>query len=268
MTWTPTHASGLYGVVQTLYDRYIRPHLPYVYGEFAGVTARYAKPLDASRTDEDYKRGMVDAVHEHVGDGDVVEEVGTGRGVLTVHCLRAGAEMVHTYEGSGKMMDVAIDTLDRNVGDWWPAKVHIHHAIVGEPGTVYADPSGDVIGPAELAHADVLVMDCEGAEQPIIRQLGTLPPTIIVETHVERGAAAWETHALLEVRGYDVEERPYRPGVSKKPVLVGTLPEVSDESDPYNWICHGCGFDNRGEDESCHACGLGRHQDPEVSDGE
>lgn len=226
----PTHADGIYGIVQHAYNNVLRPHLPRTLGNLAGVTARRPRLLDRTKDQPYYKKGMVEAIQDHVEPGMLVDEVGVGRGVLTVHCLREGACHVRGYEAAQGMLETAQNTLLRNVGPSWSRDVALNHAVVGEPGNVYGEAADKVVAPHKLSSADVLIMDVEGAEQPILRELGLAPQTIIVETHPERGAPPEETRELLEEIGYVVEARQYEPGVDidVKNVLVGSM-EVDDD---------------------------------------
>ncbi|PCR89426.1 SAM-dependent methyltransferase [Natrinema ejinorense] len=224
-TKNPNHADGVYGIVQQAYNKVLRPRLPRTIGTLAGVEARAPRLLDVNKDRPGYKRGMVDAIRAHVEPGMIVDEIGTGRGVLTVHCLREGASHVRGYEAAEEMLEIAQETLTRNVGPSWSVDVGLHHAIVGEPGNVYGEAAETVVPAHDLSCADVLIMDVEGAEQPILRELGVAPETVIVETHPERGAPPSETRELLEDIGYEIDRRQYEPGVDieVKPVLVGSL---------------------------------------------
>lgn len=223
MPSNPTHHDGALGRLQQVYNQTLRPHLPQTLGELAGVTARYPRILDLTKDQPHYKQGLVDATRAVVEPGMTVDEIGTGRGVLTTHCFEAGAARVRGYEAADEMLEIAANTLTRNIGPDWSARVDLHHAVVGEPSHVYGTAAENVVPASDLSDADVLLMDVEGAEQPILRQLGTAPPVAIVETHPERGAPPDETRALLEAAGYEIERWQYEPGVSvdEKPVLVG-----------------------------------------------
>ena len=224
MSSNPTDHDGVLGQVQQIYDKTLRQHLPKTLGELAGVTARHPRIFDITKNNPHYKEGLVQAAHDVIEPGMVVDEIGTGRGVLTTHCLKAGADRVRGYEAADDMLKIANNTLARNVGSDWSSRVDLHHAVVGEPSHVYGTAAENVVAPSTLSDADVLLMDVEGAEQPILRQLETAPAIVIVETHPERGAPADETLELLEAAGYDeVDRRQYEPGVdiNEKPVLVG-----------------------------------------------
>jgi len=219
MSSKPTQTVRRY--LQTAYNETIRPRLPRKYGVYAGVPVRSEGLLDAEDRYPDYKRGLVDAIHETVTDGDRVVLVGGGRGVSTVHCLRAGADEVVAFEAAAEMIDTAAATVRAAE---IPGRVEFRHALVGEAVEVYGDLDGaDVVAPEELPDGDALVMDCEGAEESIFAGARDLPATVIVETHPERGVPTDRTRTLLTDAGYDVSERQFEPdqAVHGKRVLVG-----------------------------------------------
>lgn len=220
MSTTP--ADTLRRVVQVAYNETIRPRLPRKYGSYAGVPVRTEALLDTEDRHPDYKRGLIDAIHERVDEGDEVTLVGCGRGVSTVHCLRAGADRVVAYEAAREMIDLASDTV-RN--EYAEGRVELRHALVGEAVEVYGALDGaDVIPPEDLSTGDVLVTDCEGAERSILDGLTDWPSTAIVETHPERGVPTDVARSLLADAGYEVTARRYEPdqSVPSKRVLVGT----------------------------------------------
>lgn len=208
-------------IAQKLYNGVLRERLPRKFAIYAGVPARGARLLDATDHFPDYKPGLLSAIDEYVEDGDHVELVGFGRGISTVKLLEAGAGHVTAYEASQEMIEIGQETLEVNEvpGD----AVTVEHALVGEGVDVYGDVEGaTVVSPAELSDADVLVLDCEGAEAGILDELGTLPETVIVETHPECGVPHEATTTRL-VDDYDLDLRRYSPHREvAKQVVTGT----------------------------------------------
>ncbi len=208
-------------VVQRVYDAVLRERLPLTMGAVAGVPALYPRLLDATKNHPDYKRGLIRAIHDNCGDRSVTV-VGLGRGVSTVHCIRAGATRVDAFEASASMIGVAEQTFAACPYD--PTeRVTVHHSVVGEAVEVYGKGVGDQVSVDELPGNDVLVLDCEGAERSILDGLSDdrRGSTAIVETHPERGVTTDETRKRLE-RLYDsVGEREYMPEDDRgKRVLV------------------------------------------------
>lgn len=208
-----------YEQVRTVYNRLLRPHLPDVVGTKSGMKVKDFKLLDFSRSDPNYKRGLVEAVREHA-PGRKVIEVGTGRGLVTSHTVDAGATEVHGYEAAAEMVSLARETLRMNVGDEWSETVTLHHAVIGEPENVYGSTSGSETIPAEELEGDVLVLDVEGAEMDILPQFGDAD-VVICETHPAHGAPEGAISAIIEDRGFSVEVRPYHPDRPDKSVVVG-----------------------------------------------
>lgn len=222
--------SDVFQLVRPLYNRLVRPYLPSKWAVYADVPARDLPLLDMTDDFPDYKRGLIDAIHETVA-GQTVDVVALGRGISTVHCLRAGANQVNAFEASSEMIRIADRTLDVGAPER-RERVEIEHALVGEGIHVYGDEGAagaGIVSPAELT-GDVLILDCEGAERSIIDGLDSAP-TIVVETHPEQGYPTEETVRQLEECGYSVSVREYEPLSKDRPnphpdkrVLVGTLP--------------------------------------------
>lgn len=190
-------------MIKTIYNRTIRQHLPRKIAIYGSVPARDVRLFDRTDYFPDYKSGLKDAIDNHIEDGDRVLLVGGGRGVSSVWLANAGAEVI-AYEAADVMSEIARETIEtQGVGE----SVDIRRALVGAAIEVYGSADGaEVIGPADLPEADVLVMDCEGAETSILETDAELPETIIVETHPERGEPTDATRSLLTGRGYDISE--------------------------------------------------------------
>lgn len=210
-------------VVRKVYNETIRPRLPRKYGVWAGVAVRTEALFDADDRHVNYKQGFIDAIHEHVQGDDTVTLVGGGRGVSTVHCLRAGAGHVVVYEAAEEMVELASETVSN---EWGNTNAEFRHALVGEGIEVYGDlGDADIVAPSDLETNDVLILDCEGAERSILGNISDHPETAIVETHPERSVPTKETRTLLTAAGYTVTERMYEPDQAQpsKRVLVGEM---------------------------------------------
>jgi hypothetical protein len=88
----------------------------------------------------------------------------------------------------------------------------VRHAIVGfvsEDSTErYGGPEdADTVEPSELLESDVLVLDCEGAEMEILKEIPQSPQTIVVETHEFLDSPEEEVRRILSDRGYTVVDR-------------------------------------------------------------
>lgn len=207
--------------VQTVYDELLREHLPRTFGIYAGVPARDARLLDATKRKPDYKRGLLKAINEEITDGDKVTLIGGGRGVSSVHIIEAGADHLIAYEAAAEMLAIAQETVEIAGGE---DSVTFREALVGPAIEVYgAYDDADRIAPSDFDPNEVLVMDCEGAEVGILENLTTWPETIIVETHPERDTDPKVVRDRLLEQGCEVRSLPYEPEArSDKVVLVGT----------------------------------------------
>jgi hypothetical protein len=195
------------GVVQTTYNRFVRPHLPYKLSTHNGVPARGAKLFDVTDRFPEYEAAIIDGLRERVCDGDDVVIVGGGFGVSSVVAARhAGASgSVTTYEAGADQYDLVTEALDINDVD---ERVTVEHAIVGAAVSTYTPPEdARVVDPANVPDCDVLEMDCEGAELGILRDLAVRPRVLIVETHANLGSPEGDVRAELDRLGYDVVER-------------------------------------------------------------
>jgi hypothetical protein len=211
-----------YGVIHRIYNTILRERLPLTLGSAAGVPVHYPRLLDATKNFPDYKRGLVQAIHNHCEDRSVTI-IGMGRGVSTIHSLRAGATHVDGFEASKTMIGVARQTFA--ACPYQPTeRITVNHNVVGEVVKMYGDGVGSVIPESELPANDVIIMDCEGAEQKILTDIprDRSGDVAIVETHPERGVPTNETRTRLERLYETVCEREYMPKDNRgKRVLIG-----------------------------------------------
>jgi hypothetical protein len=187
----------------------------------AGVTLDDAPLFDLTVERPLYKIGLILSIYDHVSDSDHVEIVGFGRGVSTTHILRAGAGTVTGYEGAANMITKGKKTVARNY-DGTPS-LDVRHAVVGESIDVYGDQSNaQSVHPSELSDADVLVLDCEGAEISILENLGTNPQTILCESHPSKEAPVSKITSAMGDR-YTTTVRKQKPRTDAKSVVIGQL---------------------------------------------
>lgn len=191
-------------IVQWCYDRFLRPHLPRKFGYFNSVLTRSPRLLDANDYDPDYEGPLLEGVRSSVESGDSVVIVGGGIGVSSVVAAeRADSGPVTVFEASADRVSDIVATLEfHGLTD----KVRVRHAAVGQVFQTWGRRGGDgAVSPDDLPNCNVLVMDCEGAERPILRGLTIRPRTIIVEYHEHLGAPRSEVVGGLERLGYSVE---------------------------------------------------------------
>jgi hypothetical protein len=193
----------IYELARRAYNATLRHRLPRKIVVYNGVAVRAGGLFDATDVKPDYEASLIAAMRERITPGDRVVIVGGGRGVsAVVACRRVGPEgSVTVYEGAASQVDLVRETLDLNEAS---DGVTVKHAIVGDPHELWSE-GGDAerVDASDLPESDVLVLDCEGSEVEIIRD-GTLPQTVIAETHGVFDAPTAQTRSLLEDRGYEI----------------------------------------------------------------
>lgn len=155
----------------------------------------------------DYEATLIGALRDVLRAGDRAVIVGGGLGVTAVvaaQAVRPGGSVI-CFEGSAQQIGLMHTTFQRN---GIAGAVDLRHAIVAEDRGVYGG-GGDmaVLPPSQLPDCDVLELDCEGAEVPILEQITIRPRVIVVETHGLHDAPAVKVRGLLEGLGYMVEDR-------------------------------------------------------------
>jgi len=184
-------------------------HRPHLFDDVVPVSTPADPDWDVPP--ERYKHLNVDLLRETVRPGDDVVVVGGGFGVTTVAAAEAAGPSgsVTAYEASDKRSRVLERTVELNSVD----NVTVRQAIVGTAVDVEGQATGaTVVDPAALSAADVLEMDCEGAELDILRALDPGPRRVVVETHPDRDAPTELVVRELESMGYQIAEKRPDPG--------------------------------------------------------
>lgn len=170
------------------------------------VSVDDAKLLDRIIGFPYYEQNEIEFIERYVMTEDVVVDIGGGMGVTGVCAAQQAGKVgkVRIFEASGSCVDQIKTTLDMNTV---PATVTVDHAIVAEKtGGIRFDEGHDakIMSPRELPDCDVLNMDCEGAELPILEHMTVRPRVILVETHSQFGSPKQKILELLDNKGYDV----------------------------------------------------------------
>jgi hypothetical protein len=156
--------------------------------------------------DSTYEGALVRALKRTVTPGDRVIIVGGGYGVTVVTAARetGSGGSVLCYEAAQERISDLETALRVNP---MPAKTTVEHCIVSEAKSLFGT-AGDasILDPAELPVADVLQLDCEGAEVGILRNMQFRPRIIVVETHGIFEAPTPLVRQILEELGYAVED--------------------------------------------------------------
>lgn len=190
--------------IQWLYDTLIRKYLPKKISVYNTVPVRDHRLLDINKKDTvpKYEEPLIDAIRLHVNDEQDIVLVGGGWGVSSVIAARWTSENVTVYEGSEKQIRRAKETIRLNNVD---EKVQIKHAVVANDISTWGDVGdAEYVNPTDIGTCNVLVLDCEGAEEEILQDMNINPETIIVETHEHFDVPKEHIEEILQKRGYQV----------------------------------------------------------------
>lgn len=188
--------------VQRIYDSTVREHLPRKIKVYNGVALNVGRLLDSNVVVPDYKQGTIDPLREFTNYDDDVTVIGGGFGVSTVVAAHQGRS-VTVFEGGREFARLVRETAELNRVD---RDVSVIESIVGSEIDVYGEEVTDsVVPPEELEDCDVLEMDCEGAEEEILRGMEITPRVVIVESHPQFGVDPQSVRGILIDRGYTIE---------------------------------------------------------------
>jgi hypothetical protein len=162
-------------------------------------------PAVPIQSDDGYEAAEMDAIRAYVEPGDHVVVVGGGLGVTAVTATRAARESgrVTVFEPSSTAVSVCARTISHHDLD---DTVQIEHASIGAPqnSCFTYGPQDDIRRiPYDRmpVDTDVLEMDCEGEELPILQHMTIRPRVVLVETHGNHNAVR---DVLIE-RGYRID---------------------------------------------------------------
>ena len=171
---------------------------------FNGVAVRGASLSSKIDIFPEHEAELISAIRNYVESGENALVVGGGSGASTVAVAhQVGIKgTVITYEGNKNSVDVVNDTINLNKVQ---NRVSVKHVIVEKPihlmGFIGKAPT---LLAKDFPACDVLVMDCEGAELPILQNLIIKPRLIIVETHPMFDSPEEKIIELLKNLGYDI----------------------------------------------------------------
>ena len=156
-------------IVQRVYNRLLRPVLPWKIGVCNGVAVRRHKLFDRHIISQDYEQTAVSAIQSLVRSGDHVVIIGGGEGVTAVWAAFRCGESGHVdvYEAVEETADRVRDTV----------------ALAGVEPIVSIHVEA-VSANTRLPECDVLEIDCEGCEVEVLPTLTIDPRATIVEHHV------------------------------------------------------------------------------------
>lgn len=193
------------GIVKKIYNMTLRPYLPKKLAAYNGVIVRRPRLLDQTDVYKDYEQTLLSHIQQYVPRGSVVVIVGGGLGVSSVYAVRSGARKVQTYEASSERASIIRETVDLNKVT---NKVEVDHAVVEM--TEYVEGSvGDADGvqAKDLPSCDVLVLDCEGVELEILKELSQYPKKVIVECHPMFDVEVEQMVEVLQEYDYEIQDQ-------------------------------------------------------------
>ncbi|ELZ13897.1 hypothetical protein C479_03591 [Halovivax asiaticus JCM 14624] len=204
---------GATAQVRRLYDATLRRRLPRIPGVYNGVVTRryYLLDLQARLHEPDYKATLVDSMMSAIAPGDTVVEIGGGYGVCTARAaIAVGDEgRVVSYEANAAQVSAIEEALELTGevrGDRPGDRVDVRQAVVGSDVKIYGSMAGaSRIDASDLPACDVLVMDCEGAERAVVRDMEIDPRAVVVESHPQQGSSTDVLTQTLSERGYAIE---------------------------------------------------------------
>lgn len=173
---------------------------------YNGIAVRNIGLLEKTDVFPDHEKELIDAIRKYVMIKENALVIGGGGGassVVTAHQVGKGGRVI-TFEAVKTQIRKIQETVKLNkVEDI----VSIRHAIIEKPiflaGAIENTP---LVNATDLPNCDVLIMDCEGAELPILQNIKTRPQKIIVETHSHFGSSDKEIKKILSDLGYKILE--------------------------------------------------------------
>jgi len=202
--------------VGMLHRQYLRPVFPKcdLNPTYAGVEVPsadanvrifdYTVPWTTDGRRPWHEHNLITAASDTISSGDDVIVVGGGTGAAAVHFSRVTGESgkVIIYEASPDQADICKKTIEANDS---PSSVTIRNKVIEKAISLYGNEEpAETIPATELPTADVMVLDCEGAERVILESAAEFPDRLVVETHGTFNAPTAKIKQLLKNRGYQV----------------------------------------------------------------
>lgn len=171
---------------------------------FNGVAVRGTSLSSEVDIFPEHEAELISAIRNHVQHGEKALVIGGGSGASTVvvaHQVGNNGSVI-AYEGNKNSTARSKETINLNKVD---DRVTIKHAIIEKPvylvGEIGQPPT---IAAKNLPDCDALIMDCEGAEIPILKNIQIRPRLIIVETHPLLNSPKDEVIKLLKNLEYEI----------------------------------------------------------------
>lgn len=171
---------------------------------FNGIAVRGASFYSKTDIFPEHEAELISAIRNYIQNGEKVIVVGGGSGassVVVAHQIGNTGSVI-VYEGNKNSAARTRETININkVND----RVEIIHAIIEKPVYLLGELGNPPLIPAsDFFECDVLVMDCEGAEIPILQNMKIRPRLIIVEAHPALNSPKEDVIKLLEKLEYEI----------------------------------------------------------------
>jgi hypothetical protein len=171
---------------------------------FNGIAVRGTSLYSKVDIFPEHEAELISAIRNYVKNGERALVIGGGSGASTVVVAHqvGNSGSVISYEGNRNSVSRVKETINLNkVND----RVEVYHTIVEKPVYLLGEIGNPPTLPAkELPDCDVLIMDCEGAELPILQNIDVRPRLIIVEAHPTLNSPKEEVKKLLDRLEYDI----------------------------------------------------------------
>ena len=198
---------GLSGLVQAVSFKFLTSifHIPSrKIAVFNGIAVRGTSLYSKIDIFPEHEVELIAAIRKYIKNGEKVLVIGGGSGASTVVVAHqvGNTGSVITYEGNLNSVNVVKDTINLNkVND----RVIVNHTIVEEPVHLMGElKNASTLAAKDFPDCDVLVMDCEGAELPILKNIKIKPRLIIVETHPMFNSPKSKIIPLLNKLDYEI----------------------------------------------------------------
>jgi tRNA/tmRNA/rRNA uracil-C5-methylase (TrmA/RlmC/RlmD family) len=187
-------------VIKRIYNTVFRRKLPRKISSYNGVPVRDRYLFDITDLNP-YKPKAIDIIGRMVQEDDTVVDIAAGYGVFSVVAARNGAS-VKSYDANPEKVALARETAELSfVGD----SVTVSNAVVGEVVGGPPQHSERIQTLDSVPECNVLILDVEGAETSILRNLSHSPRTILVEAHPHHDATVDRVTDILYEKGYAVD---------------------------------------------------------------
>ncbi len=198
---------GIVGIIRTLISRFLSRMFILPLRKIAvynGIAVRGVDLLEKKDVFPEHEAELISAIRNYVKPDEKAILIGGGSGassVVTAHQVGQKGEVI-TYEAVKRLYEKILETLKLNQVE---KIVKAYHAIIEKPVYLLGkDENATLLPASNLQDCDVLIMDCEGAELPILKNVKIRPYKIIVETHRHFGSSDKDVSDVLSKLGYEL----------------------------------------------------------------